>query len=300
MRWFQSKREERIGELNILGSAMIFAFFPVIIKLGNTIPPIFYAAVSTLITALLMLVVVSEKGKLHELKNRKAWKAILIVTVFVIVIPYLLIYRGIQMTTGVNASILHQAEIFFALFYGWIIGETLKLQTVIGALLIVAGTLLTLFNGELVFNQGDLLVIMATASYPFANIFAKKALKVISPSSLVLARSVLGGLILLAISFFIEPRELLVKNLSGFWYLFILNGLLVSGYSKILWYRGLQKLEMSKATVLVMPYPAFGVLYATVFLNESPTIYQLLGLMVIIFGIFSVVHEKEVPIHHIH
>jgi len=288
-----------MGELSILASAIIFAFFPVIIKLGVGIQPVFYAAVSTLITGVLMLAIVSRNNNLRELKNKKAWSSILIVTLFVVVIPYLLIYRGIQMTTGVNASILNQCEIFFALIYGWIIGEALTRHTFFGAILIVIGTVLTVFRGFLDFNQGDLLIILATASYPFANIYAKKALKMVSPTTLVLARSLIGGGVLLVISLFVESQEMAVKNLSVYWYLFLLNGLLVSGFSKVLWYEGLKRLDVSKATILVMPYPAFGVLYSTVILRETLSLYQLLGMLIIIFGFFEVVHQREVPLHHL-
>ena len=43
----------------------------------------------------------------------------------------------------------------------------------------------------------------------------------------------------------------------------------------------------------VMTYPAFGVLFATTFLREIPTIYQLCGLVFVILGVFTVVRKKK-------
>lgn len=294
---FKSKSEERIGEINILLSALIFAGFPVVLKLGGAIPPIFYASVSTLITALMMLVILGWGKGFKELKNRQAWPLMLLVTLFIIILPYLLIYRGVQMTTGINASILFQSEVFFALLFGWIIGESITSKKLGGAFLIITGTVLVVFNGTFQLNLGDLMIIFATAFYPVGNIFAKKALKMVSPNTLVFVRSLIGGLVLLLFSIFLEDN---VKDISmtqnlliTFWWLFLLNGILVSGITKILWYRGLKRLDVSKSTILVMTYPAFGVIYASTFLKEIPTAYQLLGLVIVILGVYTVTRSNK-------
>jgi drug/metabolite transporter (DMT)-like permease len=290
---------ERTGELNVILSALLFAFFPVIVKLGGAIPPIFFAGLSTLITALLMMLFMAYKGVFSELKNKKAWKYIFLVTLFVIIIPYLLIYKGIGMTSGINASILFQAEIFFAMFYGWIIGEAITERKILGATLIIAGTFFVLFNGTLKFNFGDLLIIIGTAFYPVANIYAKKALKIISPITLVFARSAIGGITLLILSLLPEGATVSFPIIAGYWWLFAINGLVVSGITKVLWYEGLETMDVSKATILIMPYPAFGVIYAGAFLGEIPTLYQLAGLIIVILGVYTMVNHKKKAVHFI-
>ena len=156
---------------------------------------------------------------------------------------------------------------------------------------------MVIFNGGFTFNWGDLLILIATTFFPLGNIYAKRALKFVSPVMLVFVRSVIGGLVLLFLSLFLEDWHQDLTKVEGlfrsFWWLFLLNGLLVSGVSKILWYQGLRRLDMSKATILVMTYPAFGVIFATTFLHEIPTAYQLFGLLIVFFGVFTVTRVKK-------
>jgi drug/metabolite transporter (DMT)-like permease len=294
MKIFKTFSQERIGEINVILSALIFAFFPVIVKLGGAVPPVFYAAISTLITALLMALFMIGKGGFLELANKKTWKYIFLVAVFIIIIPYIFIYNGARMTSGINTSILGQTEIFFALFYGWIIGEAITERKILGGALITIGTFFVMFNGVLKFNLGDLLIITGTAFYPIGNIYAKKVLGVISPITLVFARSVIGGIVLLIFSWFFEAGlAYSCTFITTYWWLFLINGLAVSGFSKILWYEGLKRLDVGKSTILIMPYSAFGVIYASAFLKEIPTFYQLIGLIIVILGIYAVIDNKK-------
>lgn len=296
MTFFRSKSQERIGEIYALLSGSIFGAFPVVIKLGNHVPPVFYAVVSLFISFLFILAVNIRQGNLKELQNKKAWPLFLGVAVFIIFIPYLLVYRGIQMTSGINAAILEQVEIFFALFYGWLAGEILNRHKIMGGVLMVAGTVVVLFKGLSSFNWGDVLIIIATASYPIGNLYAKKALKIVTPLSILLARSALGFLFLLGVSFIFEPiwqdTDLLMTTLKENIHLFLINGLILLGLSKILWYEALNRLEMSKATILVMIYPVAGVVYASIFLKEIPNIYQVGGLMIVMAGVYLTIQAK--------
>lgn len=298
------KNDERIGEMYALSSALLFAGFPIIIHYAaGKIPAIFYAATSTLASAILMGVILFLRKEWKQLKNKKAWFPLFMVTVTIVVIPSVLMYKGAGYTSGINTGILMMAEIFFTLLMTTLwLKEKLTVARFLGALGIVLGTLLILYNGAFSFNKGDWMIIAATVFYPIGNVYAKRALALVSPAGILFVRSLLGGMALLALSVWFERADLTGGNyrefLLRFWPIILLNGILLYGASKLIWYEGLKRLDIGKAIIIAMSYPAFSMILATVFLKEIPTPYQFSGLVIILFGLYSVSYNRsKLPPH---
>ncbi len=299
MFFFRSQSQERLGEILILVDVLLSALFPILVHYGSgKIPPIFYAAVTSLIAGVAMGVWLWGAGKLKELRKREAWLPMLMVTLCIVVFPSMLIYKGTQLTSGINTAILLTVEILFTLLFFHFVGERVTRAKVAGGIAMVAGTVLIVWNGQLALNWGDLLILAATAFYPFGNFYGKKVLDLVDPLTLVFVRTFLGGLLLLAFSLALEPLVVteLKPVLSGFWWLLLLNGLLISAVSKVIWYEGLKRMDVGKAVVLIMSYPAFSMILATIFLQEIPTVYQFGGLLVIFAGIYGITTTKAKPL----
>lgn len=287
---------EKTGELLILGETLIYSLFPIIIAYSTKImPPILFAGMSTLMASITLFIFILIRKNLKSLIDLKAIKYTLGVTLFIIIIPSILIFTGSSKTSGINTTMLLQMEILFTfIIFGLFKIEKITLKKIIGSLIILIGTTLILYNGNANINTGDLLIIAGTFFYPIGNIFAKKALEISPPSTILFIRSLLGGIILICLSLIFENQNNTLEKISIYWPLILLNGIFIYHISKILWYEGIKRIDISKAIpISVGGYPALGLLFAILFLKEIPTTYQEIGFIAILTGIFVLIKNNS-------
>ncbi len=280
---------------------VIYALAPILANYSaKNFKPILTAAVTTLITAGALFFILAAKRQLREVFNTKAFGPIFGNTMFNIALPLGLIFVGTSKTSAINTTLLHQTELFFAfLVSGLFYGEKITRQKLIGGAIILLGTVAVLYNGTFELKLGDILIIAGTALYPIGNHYAKEALSLAAPSVVLFLRTLMGGIMLLGISFIFEgwPQEAFStidqKQLA------LLAGLVLGllGIAKLLWFEGLKRLDVSKSTAIVIAGPAFSLVYAATLLHEIPTLYQLAGLFIILAGLFILMKQKvETPI----
>ncbi len=288
-------KQERRGELMVLGQAFVYGLFPVILSYsGGKIPPLFFAGLSTLISGTVILMYLIYSKKTHELWNIKAWPYILKLCLFM-VIGYCFMYIGGSQTTGINISILAQAEIVFTFFFaGLFFGERMPRKKALAGLLVIFGTIMVVYNGAFNLNPGDLMILAATAIFPFGNKNAKKAMDHVSPQTVLTIRSFISSAAFLSLSFLFETALTDVHNIIvSNWEIILINGIIIFSLTKVMWYEGLKRLELSKAITLGMTFTAFGVAYSMLLLNEVPSIYQLIGFVIVMLGVFIITRKER-------
>lgn len=289
-------KQEKLGEILILIEMLLFSIFPVLMnQTTKLMPPLLFAAVTTLLASFFFFLHLLYKKNLKEIFHKKALKYCIGVTFFIVIIPSILIFKGTKLTSSINTAILLQMEILFALpICAILLKEKITKVRLISNLIITFGAILVLFNGNLQLNIGDLLIVAGTMIYPFGNILAKKALVMVSPITLLFIRSFVGGLVLLLISLIFEKSfsQILPSIQANFWAI-LASGILVMSISKVLWYEGLKRLDLTKATALAMSYPAVSLIIAIVFVGEKATIYQISGLAVMMVGIYLSLYKDK-------
>ena len=289
------KNTEHFGIILALLSAALWGLFPVMVNQGTkSIPPITFAALSTLLAAIGVLFFALRQKNLKQLKNKAAWRPMLMVTLSVVIIPYILNFTGASNTAGVNASLLLLAEIIFTLIFTPLIGEKTTPLKLLGAGGVFAGGLLILYNGTLAFNLGDLIIILSTVTYPLGNFYAKKALNLVSPTIILLTRFFLGGLVILFFALAIERPAGLGRIIIDHWFLLLFNGLILLGLNKIIWYESLKRLDISKAISLGLTSPLFSLAVLIFFVGEKISLYQWGGLMIMMAGVYFSAKRKSV------
>lgn len=287
----QKFSQEKIGELLIMAEVVMYSFFPIIINhTSKLMPPVLFAGVSALVAGIAFFFHLILTGRLKEVLNKEAIKYCLAVTFFIIVIPALFIFPGTKLTTGVNTTIFLQTEALFALIIcALFFNEKITKNKLLGSILIACGAIAVIFNGTFNLNFGDILIVLGVMFYPFGNIYAKKALKLTSPAVIVFIRSIIGGTILILISFIFEHSlKNSVEHISNNITYIMINGIVVMAISKIAWYEGLRRMEISKATSLGMTYPGLSLIFAILILKETPSTYQILGLITIMIGAYLI------------
>lgn len=291
----QKSDREKTGVIMILVETLMYSLFPIIISYSTRIlPPILFAGLSILTASITLFMVLVFTKQLHTLKNRNLIKYTLGIALFIVIIPSLFIFMGSSMTSGINTTILLQSEILFTfVIFGLFSIEKISLRKILGAFVVLLGTSFIVYNGSADINTGDLLVIAGTFFYPIGHVFAKKALTVGEPSAILFVRSFVGGIVLIFISFVFEDHSDIVANLSKYWPLVLFNGIFIYHISKFLWYEGIKRVDISKAIpISVGGYPAFSLIFAMLLLKEIPTVYQWVGFVAIILGVFILIKKS--------
>lgn len=289
------------GEFILITALLFGAFFPIISKLGfNTIPPIYSAAYASLIAGIVFFSTLIARKELKTFQTCRAWKDILLSTLMIGVCLYGFLFYGISKTTAGNASVLALFEVFFSYIILSIIikSEPLIKHHIIGAVLMVIGAGIILapnITGS--FSAGDFIIILAYVFAPLGNRYAKNALHEVSPVFLMTIRSFVSGIFLLALANLIETHPERHQFFEGAIYLLI-NGILILGFSKILWLEALKRLPITKASSISVIVPAFTLFFAWIILDEVPTLWQITGLIPIAIGV-SLIMKKTTPMTHL-
>lgn len=288
-------KQETQGVILALGSAALWGIFPVMVNRGSrNIPPLTFAAISTLLAALGSFFYTVFKGKLNELKKKEAYASLLMITLCIVIIPYVLLFIGSSKTSGINTSLLLLSEIIFTLVFTPLIGEKTSAEKLIGASGVLIGGLLILYNGKFRLNIGDIMVIASTATYPVGNFYAKKVLNQVSPSTILFVRFSLGGLFIFPLAMVVETRSSVFNIILVNWHMLLLTGLILLGVGKIVWYESLLRLDISKAISLSMTFPLFSLIILIGIFKEAVSHYQWIGIAIMMLGIFFSIRRSSV------
>jgi len=286
-------KQETKGVLFALVNAALYGIFPVVVNRGSRLlMPLTFAAVSTLLAAFGSFVYTALKGSLSELKKKEAYSSLLMVTLCIVVVPYGLLFIGSSRTSGINTSFLLLSEIVYTLMFTPFIGEKTTREKLVGALGVLIGAGLILYNGKLRLNIGDIMVVASTITFPIGNFYAKKALFRVSPSTILLVRFSLGGLFMLLLAMLLEAHSW--TSVLGEWPLLLFTGLILLGVGKIVWYEALGRLDISKAISLGMTFPLFSLVVLIGVFRERVSPYQWMGIGVMMIGVFFSVRRPSV------
>ncbi len=277
---------QRKGELLIFGSATLWGLFPVITVLSyHSLSPLFTLIVSNIFAALFFVVMITQRKKWHELSIRKAYKDILLATLFTGIIYYVLIFLGLQFTSPGNASIVALTEVFFSfIFFHVFKKEKHPSQQIIGAGLMILGALFVLLPGLKTLQSGDILILIASAIAPFGNFYQQKARRKVASETIMLIRSILSTIVIFSLAVGIHSQFSLSSVSQSLLFL-IINGIVLLGLSKIFWLDGIHHISVPKANALSCIGPIFTLLFAWLLLKQTPTMWQVLSLLPIFIGI---------------
>ena len=217
------KKQENLGVFFVLVSALITSIGPIMVNKGvKNIPPLMFASISFIMSALFFLFICISQKRLSEFKQKKSniYFDLFLITIFVVIIPYTLFFIGSAKTTGLNSSLLQLSELLFALLVAYFVGEKNTLNKYIGAGGILIGSIFLIYHGSLQLNFGDILIVLSAASFPLGNFYAKKALNILSPSVILFFRYLVGGLFIFLLSLIFESytnfKEIFFDNWKYF------------------------------------------------------------------------------------
>ncbi|NQD93115.1 EamA family transporter [Pseudomonas sp. CrR25] len=256
----------------------------VVIKVGlHDMPPMLLGALRFLLAAFPAILFV----KRPQLPLR--WLLLYGLTISLGQFALLFSAMAVGMPAGL-ASLVLQSQAFFTLFFAaLLLGERLRASNLFGLLVAAGGLLLIgLQGGQAMTLAGFALTIGAAVMWAFGNIVTRKLGKV-DLVGLVVWGSLVPPLPFLALSWLLEGPQAIEAALRGIG----LDSLLVLAYLAFgatllgygLWSRLLSRYAASQVAPFSLLVPVVGLSSAALLLDEQLGPLQLLGALLVMFGL---------------
>ncbi|MBR4591590.1 MAG: DMT family transporter, partial [Elusimicrobiaceae bacterium] len=229
---------------------------------------------------------------------RTRWKFLFIGT-FGTALPFTISLIALHYTTAGNAAILQQSELFYSLLIAAIfLGELPSKKQLAGSALIVAGVLIILLKEPYTPRwTGDLLIVGSTWMLQAGSALAKKLPKHIEYQLIGMARNLfaLPALVLLLVVMFFRQEPFTLKPTLTMFAVLGYTGIFKYGLAMVVWYKAIRALDLSKVTAIYLSYPVLSLLLSVWLGLETPSLHQLVGLLVTCSGAYwvSLTVKKE-------
>lgn len=265
--------------LQILLSTSLIAFAPIFGRLGSTIihPAVFsfYDILVAFIAFTIMIITTKPKMV-------KGCSRILVTSSLIFGFGVLMYYTALSVTSSVNVSFLGQIQLVFIILLGFLIlKEKPSHQKVIGAVIVLIGGSLIIYQENINLSNGWIYAIIAFTLYSIVNIVFKILRNKGLDSKIILF--FLNGLAAaLLLSFIIISGIPLIVNYGLLFA--VINGLIVDVAGWLLFVNALKRVELSKAFMLFSLTSLFTLIYSLIIFRTEVTLLQLLGGVLLIGG----------------
>jgi len=293
----------------------LVSFQPIIVIARPKVLDVYlFAAMTCIFIALFMLpLVLLERHNLKQnirndslkseentllLNGWKKHKKVLLYLGINFAIAQILFFAAYQLSGAINTSIAQQTTIIFGLLFGFFINhEKVSKTQILFSIVLLFGLTFAITQGSfnlLEFNIGVGLMMITAAIWMLAHAFTRPILdkEEITATQVVFIRNVISGTILISTYFIFFPLSninLLFDPINMFF--FITIGFFYA-FDVLYWYRAIQKIDISKASIIVSPMPILVAFFAYLILGEIFTIYHLIGTLIVIGSIIMIVRKK--------
>ncbi|HII17578.1 TPA: DMT family transporter [Candidatus Woesearchaeota archaeon] len=240
--------------------------------------------VAAMLAALLLLF-----GKWEEVKrlSRRQWMKLALIGFVGGSIPFLLFFRGLQMTTGTTSAFLHKTLFIYASVFALLfLKEKLSKGFIAGACLLLAGNYLML-GPSFDLSPGYLLIIGATVLWAAENAYARHTLSEMSGTIVAFGRMAFGSLFIFLFLLLAgkAPQLALMSPQQWEWIGVTSVFLLLYVYT---FYNGLAAVKVSTATSILTLGAPITTLLDFAFLGKPVTPDTALGMLLIGAGVASI------------
>jgi drug/metabolite transporter (DMT)-like permease len=228
----------------------------------------------------------------HQLpRTREAWTAFALLGVINNVYPFVLLSWGQQHIDSSLAAILTATMPLSTVIFALSIGERMTADRVAGLLVGFAGVFL-LIGGDLrditeSSTLGQLAIIAGVLGYSFGTVFARRYLQNADPIATANGQMLVGAAVMLPLALGIDrPFDISVSLKTALAWGTL--GVVASGVAYLLFYRLVQQVSATQASMVSYLIPISAVVIGAAFLDERLAATSFLGLALIIAGVWIV------------
>jgi len=254
-----------------------------------------FTGAKNLVVAILLfslIILAKDLKKLKEL-TKKDWLKLSLIGLLGGSIPFILFFKGLQLTSAAQGSFIHKSMFIWAGLLALIfLKEKISKGIIIGAVLLLSGNFLLLKMGGFSLGAGDWLILAATLLWSVETIISKKALESLDSKIVAWGRMFFGSLIILL--FLTATNKLsLMATLTISQLVWIgITSVFLLGYV-FTWYSGLKELKASVATSILLLGSVITATLDFAFSSAAIDIPKIIGIILLILGVLSVVGFTE-------
>lgn len=261
----------------------------------SNVNPLLLASLVYLL-AFLASVPLTRKSMLKPIK-KKDWYLILAISGFGSILAPTLLLMGLAKTTASDASILLNGEtVFTVLFAILLFKEKLKPLGYLAIILVLIGVIVVTTNLEFsnflsdLKKEGNLLILSAAICWALDNNLSRIVSHRVDISRLVQLKSIIGGGILFVIVLLSKiPINITPSEIPNILFL----GILGFGFSLYFFLHSLKRIGTVRTILIFSTSSIFGLVFATIFLHEPIGTYQLIAIVIMLFGIYLIAREGQ-------
>jgi len=253
------------------------------------------------LTAALMLAPFAWRQMIEDApKLRSQWRSLLLLGLTGTGIYNAIGYSGIQYTSATNALLIQSVTpALIPLFAFILVRERIGLTAILGVTVSCAGVLAIASKLDLQallaleLNRGDLWLLLNVALWALYTVCLRWKPKGLHPSTFVLVLMLIGVVQLLPFYAFDLATggglHASTRSILGVLYL----GLFPSVLCYLMWNRAVAEIGPARAGAYLYLVPVFGISLAYIFLGERLYLYHLIGMGLIVGGIWLASRDKR-------
>jgi len=275
----------------VFGTAIISGISIFINKFGvQGIDSSLFAGAKNLVVALFLfsLILLAKDFKKLKALTRKDWLKLSLIGLLGGSIPFLLFFKGLQLTSASQGSFVHKTMfIWVGLLALIFLKEKLDKGIIIGAIMLLLGNFLLLKMNNFSLATGDWLILAATLLWSIETIISKEALKTVDSRIVAFGRMFFGTLIILVFLAATNKLLLITTITSAQLSWILITSAFLLGYT-FTWYSGLKEIKASVATSILLLGSVITTLLDMAW-GAKITLIQTIGMISLILGIMCVV-----------
>lgn len=292
-------RQERVGlifaALCILNGAFVPAFAKLTTERGEAM---FVATITTVFGGLFAGAVLGWRGEWRALVAPGKRGYLALVGALGTALAFYLFFQGARRTSAIDAVLCLQIEPLYSMLAAWLVlGHRPSARRVLALAILLTGILLAIAGPDYAPSSGTALLLATPLCWQLSHLVALGRLSKVSPQVLAGARYIYGGAMLLLVWTLSGgvARAPAAAELSSLLPLLALQGIVLSYCGTLLWYQTIRRLDLGRATSIVVPsIPLLSLGASFGLLGEVPTLRQGVGLALVVSGVFLFVTAPRV------
>lgn len=249
-----------------------------------------FAFSKNIVVAVALVALILGTAKRRELAalSRRQWGQLALIGLVGGSIPFLLYFRGLQLSNAASAGFLHKTMfLYVAVLAGLFLKEKLPKWFAVSALLLLAGNFILANLADFSFGAGEALILGATVLWAAENTLSKHVLKDMSGTVVAFGRMAFGAVFIFLYLLAVGKAPLLAAMSGAQWTWILFTAALLMGFV-LTWYVGLKSVPVSVAAcILLLGSPVTTLLQ---FADGTPTgILQVVGMAAIAAGLVLLV-----------
>jgi drug/metabolite transporter (DMT)-like permease len=226
---------------------------------------------------------------------RQEWGRLFLLSLMGSTLFSILVFWGLHHTTAINAVVLNSSLSFFIILGSWLfLRDRMTKRQAVGMVLSVIGVLIVIGKGDptfllhLEFGFGDMLILLAMPLWAAYSVVIKTHPTRLDSMGLVAVTSFMAAVmctLCYGVEVALDPSTLPEPGfelISAIIYI----ALFPSIAAVFCWNEGIKGLSPNMASYLYPLMPAYGTILSVFFLGEELHMFQLVGLVVILAGVY--------------